>query len=75
MKIWVIGKYKGLAVLGVILLIFSIFAVRGSETVTVSGKQRDLPIYCVDRGEEKVASFSFDAAWGNGIYGQCDIRH
>ena len=65
MKIWVIGKYKGLAVLGVILLIFSIFAVRGSETVMVSGKQRDLPIYCVDRGEEKVASLSFDAAWGN----------
>ncbi|MCI2056479.1 MAG: polysaccharide deacetylase family protein [Oscillibacter sp.] len=26
---------------------------------------RPLPIYCVDRGEEKVCAISFDAAWGN----------
>ena len=27
--------------------------------------KRDLPIYCVDKGEEKICSVSFDAAWGN----------
>lgn len=26
--------------------------------------QRKLPIYCVERGEEKVVSLTFDAAWG-----------
>ncbi|MBQ4630238.1 MAG: polysaccharide deacetylase family protein [Clostridia bacterium] len=25
----------------------------------------DLPIYCVDKGEEKICAISFDAAWGN----------
>ncbi len=26
---------------------------------------KGLPIYCVDKGEEKVCAISFDAAWGN----------
>ena len=28
---------------------------------------RQLPIYCVDRGGQKLISISFDAAWGNVI--------
>lgn len=32
----------------------------------ISGKK--LPIYCVDQKEPKI-SLSFDAAWGNCIYG------
>ena len=24
-----------------------------------------LPIYCVDKGDEKICAISFDAAWGN----------
>ena len=35
-----------------------------SSTVSVSGKAKKLPIYCVDTDEKKV-SLSFDAAWGN----------
>ena len=26
---------------------------------------KELPIYCVDKGEEKKIALSFDAAWGN----------
>ena len=26
---------------------------------------RPLPVYCVDRGQQKICSISFDAAWGN----------
>lgn len=36
-------------------------------TATVSSitKGKELPIYCVDKGDEKKISLSFDAAWGN----------
>lgn len=33
--------------------------------VETAASQRQLPIYCVDRGEQKLCSISFDAAWGN----------
>ena len=33
--------------------------------VGASATARQLPIYCVDRGGEKLLSISFDAAWGN----------
>lgn len=65
MKIWVIGKRTGLIIITLFLLILTVFSIGKNESVTVSGKQRDLPIYCVDKGDEKVASLSFDAAWGN----------
>lgn len=45
---------------------FSIFAV-GTDmgrAVVSSASKRDLPIYCVDTQEKKLA-ISFDAAWGN----------
>ncbi|MBQ9768006.1 MAG: polysaccharide deacetylase family protein [Lachnospiraceae bacterium] len=52
------------------LLIFTLafFLLAGSQvlnsTLSVSGKAKKLPIYCVDTEEKKVA-LSFDAAWGN----------
>ena len=35
-----------------------------SKAITASAEPRDIPIYCVDRKDKKVA-ISFDAAWGN----------
>ena len=39
------------------------------QVVTASAPAKKLPIYCVDTEEKKVA-LSFDAAWGNGWWGQ-----
>lgn len=65
MKIWVISKKHGI-ILAAVLLILSVLIVLGNYQITsVSKTQKDLPIYCVDKGEEKVLSISFDAAWGN----------
>lgn len=36
-----------------------------AEVFENAAPKRDLPIYCVDKGEEKICSISFDAAWGN----------
>lgn len=37
----------------------------GGGVLAVGGKKvRKLPVYCVDRGEEKVVALTFDAAWG-----------
>lgn len=35
------------------------------RSLMASASTKPLPIYCVDKGEEKVASLTFDAAWGN----------
>ena len=65
MKIWVITKGRGIALLTAFVIFVTAVSLIRTESVAVSGKVRDLPIYCVDKGEEKVASISFDAAWGN----------
>ena len=60
-------RFRGVGVLMLCLLL----AAAGTwnfqkESLEVSSRvgERDLPIYCVDTGEKKVA-LSFDAAWGN----------
>ena len=53
---------SALGFLAAIVLIF--WAVNSPAIVGVSAAQRQLPIYCVDRGDKAVA-ISFDAAWGN----------
>lgn len=55
---WKIGVFVGLLIIGVAFSMSK--AVNVSNTV--NGKE--LPIYCVDTEEKKVA-LSFDAAWGN----------
>ncbi len=58
-------------------------AVVGVSTASqaVASADRVIPVYCVDRGEEKVCSISFDAAWGNeqtdtllDILGENDVK-
>lgn len=56
---WKIGVFVGLLIIGVAFSMSK--AVNVSNTV--NGKE--LPIYCVDTEEKKVA-LSFDAAWGGG---------
>lgn len=65
MKIWVLNKKTcALAIICCVLGI-ALLAMGRNASIAVSGKQKDLPIYCVDKGDEKIMSISFDAAWGN----------
>lgn len=58
-------KKSTLLVLCTLLASAVILTLLSSPAITdVSGSKRLLPIYCVSK-EEKVASLSFDAAWGN----------
>ncbi|MCI5884411.1 MAG: polysaccharide deacetylase family protein [Eubacterium sp.] len=41
-----------------------------NQKLKVGASAKELPIYCVDKGEEKKISLSFDAAWGNEDTGQ-----
>lgn len=65
MKIWVISKKTGILCIIAVMLLMSLVYIGNSRTIAVSGTARDLPIYCVDKGEEKIVALSFDAAWGN----------
>lgn len=53
---------SGLAIAGLVLGAISIGGV--SKAVRTAASKRQLPIYCVERNDKKVA-ISFDAAWGN----------
>lgn len=55
----------GIIVLSIITIIgFGIKLLPNAITVSSTSSKRELPIYCVDTDENKVA-LSFDAAWGN----------
>jgi len=67
MKCIIITKRK-LMMLGIIALavvIGGIAAVSSGKVTDAAAANRLLPIYCVDKGEQKLMSISFDAAWGN----------
>lgn len=64
MKIWIISKKTGIICVVLLMVLLCMLCVGRNQAVTVSKTQRDLPIYCVDKGEKKVLSISFDAAWG-----------
>jgi polysaccharide deacetylase family sporulation protein PdaB len=54
------------AVCACALALAAIIAVNTTFTaITTASSNRVIPIYCVDRGEEKICSISFDAAWGD----------
>ena len=65
MKIWVIKRKTIIAFSIIFFGILSFFLIGRGNSMAVSGQKRDLPIYCVDKNEEKIVSISFDAAWGN----------
>lgn len=68
MKIFVMDK-KGLfaTVMCAFLMGCLLFSSNGfiEDVISASATKRDLPIYSVDRGDEKICAISFDAAWGN----------
>ena len=66
MKIFVLSKKTGILYALMTLSVFMLILIGRGEVMTVSNTERDLPIYCVDKGEnDKVVAMSFDAAWGN----------
>ena len=66
MKIFVLSKKTGVLYTLMILSVVMLILIGRGEVMTVSNTERDLPIYCVDKGEnDKVVALSFDAAWGN----------
>ncbi len=57
-------KRRYLAVLACVLAAAGMFWAVNRPAVLASASARQLPIYCVKR-DQKMASLSFDAAWGN----------
>ncbi len=82
MKIWVINKRVGILILVLAVGLFGLIVAGRSRAIYVSNQNRDLPIYCVDKGQnDKKISISFDAAWDNSdsehikeILGERNIR-
>ena len=65
MKVFVFSKKTGI-IYGLMLVCLTMLIIAGrGNSLMASNSERDLPIYCVDKGEEKIVSMSFDAAWGN----------
>ena len=60
-----IGKSFWTAALCLCAAAAMVFMVNHPRVVGTAAASRQLPIYCVDRGEQKLISISFDAAWGN----------
>ena len=68
MKLWVITRKSCItALLLLLIVILSVFVIKNAAISSVSGKKKDLPIYCVDKGDEKVASISLNLKSGSGM--------
>ena len=68
MKVFVLEKKSIVFYSLMLVAAFCIISSRWSGDLSVfssNAENKGLPIYCVDKGEEKVCAISFDAAWGN----------
>lgn len=65
MKIWIIDKKRGFFIIACFLIFAGVIIAGKEGVITASSGEKILPIYSVDKGDEKVISFTFDAAWGN----------
>ena len=67
MKIFLVTKKTAVLFLVAVLCALCLFVLGTNDSVSVFnnewGEERLLPIYRVDRGEEKVCALTFDAAW------------
>lgn len=65
MKVWVLNKKRAVSYLLLFLCAVGILALGSIESKDVyqDGGDKLLPIYSVDRGDEKIVSLTFDAAW------------
>ena len=66
MRIIFIRKQWCFALLGLIAAAGIFTAASLPFAVSTAATERQLPIYCVDTGGEKLCAISFDAAWGEG---------
>lgn len=67
MKVFILTKKNIIFYSVMLLAAFTIFLTRWDSTVYVvnNAELNSLPIYCVDKGEEKICAISFDAAWAD----------
>ncbi|BAK98803.1 hypothetical protein OBV_16050 [Oscillibacter valericigenes Sjm18-20] len=63
MKI-IVWKKKAAALLAAVLAA-GIAGYVASYPAAAYATDRQLPVYCVDKNQQKICSISFDAAWGN----------
>ncbi len=66
MKIFVVNKHRFALYCVLFICALGILVLSGSDAVQVmkeGSEDRLLPIYSVERGEEKICSITFDAAW------------
>lgn len=63
MKI-IVWKKKAAALLAAVLAT-GIAGYVATYPATAYTTDRQLPVYCVDKDQQKICSISFDAAWGN----------
>lgn len=72
MKIYLL-KRKNIVLYSFLILCVAVILIIGNsnaKSVFNEGEtEKLLPIYSVDRGDEKVCSLTFDAAWDDGILG------
>ena len=64
-KIFFIEKKWWIAAACLLLAAAMFWVVNSPAVVGASAAARQLPIYCVQRDDQKLISISFDAAWGN----------
>ena len=69
MRIMVFHRRTLMVGVTILIALIVTLCIGNHKTQTVANVNRDLPIYCVDTGDKKRISISFDAAWGNGRYG------
>ena len=68
MRVFVLTKKNIIFYCVMLMAALSIFITRWDSSVYVfnnNAELNSLPIYCVDKGDEKICAISFDAAWGN----------
>ena len=63
-KIFCVRKQWWAALLTVLAVVSIFTVINHPKVVGAAATTRQLPIYSVDRGNEKLISISFDAAWG-----------
>lgn len=68
MKVFIVKRNSVLFYIIMFIAAFGVIFTRWDNAAYVFNNNSDLnnlPIYCVDKGDEKICAISFDAAWGN----------
>ena len=63
MRIYIIDKYKAITFALIILLLILGLSLTKNTAINVANPQKEVPIYRVERQDNKIA-LTFDCAWG-----------